>query len=88
VKLVDIEGPEDVVRGLRDIPDIILVPTSSDSLDGGRLRMSACVTARAVPVIEARGATITTLFDDDETAAHFAALDALIGRGGEPPPVA
>lgn len=88
MKLVDIEGPEEVVRGLRDVPDIILVPTSSDILDGGRIRMSAYVTSRAATEIEARGTTLTTVIDEAELEARFAELDAIIAAKSEPPPVA
>jgi hypothetical protein len=84
VRLVRIEGPEATVRGLRDVADVVLVPPSTEILDGGRISMAAYATARAVGVIEGRGATVTTVIDDAELKARFADLDARIGTD-EPP---
>lgn len=87
MNLVEIEGLEATVRELRDIPDVILVPSSTKFLDEGRIRMGAYATDRAVPEIENRGATVTTVIDNAALAARFADLDARIGQS-EPPPVA
>jgi hypothetical protein len=84
VRLVRIEGPDETVRGLRDIADLILVSPSTEILDGGRISMAAYATGRAVALIEGRGATVRTVIDDAELKERFAELDALI-ETEEPP---
>jgi hypothetical protein len=74
-----------VVRGLVDIPDIVLVFSSTARLDGGRIRTAGYSSDRAIPLIEARGATVTTVIDEGELAARFADLDERIGKDAEPP---
>lgn len=88
MKLVAVEGPEEVVRGLEDIPDVVLVLSTIAFLDGGRIRVSGYASERAIPLVEARNATVTTIIDEAELAARFADLDEAIGQEPQPPPVA
>jgi hypothetical protein len=88
LKLVAVEGPEEVVRALGDIPDLVLVLGTIAFLDGGRIRVSGYAGELAIPLVEARNATVTTIIDEAELAARFAELDEGIGKEPEPPPVA
>jgi hypothetical protein len=87
MRLVQIEGTEDTVRGLTDLPDVILVPPSTELLGDGRISMAAYASGRAVAEIESRGATATTKIDDAELAARLADLDSHIEGPTEPPAV-
>jgi hypothetical protein len=88
LNLVAFEGREDVVRGLDNIPGVVLVLPTIAFLDGGRVRVSGYASKSATPEIESRGATVTTIIDEAELDARFADLDERIGRGPEAPPVA
>lgn len=87
MNFVQIEGVESAVRRLRDLRDVILVPATTEFLGGGRIRMDAFATDRAIGEIEERGASVTVLEDNDDMRARFADLDASI-EGREPPPLA
>jgi hypothetical protein len=81
---VKIEGPSETVRGLRDIPDLILISAHTDLLGDDRIRTAAYATDRALVEIEARGATFTITMDSEELEAHLDELFELIDDD-EPP---
>jgi hypothetical protein len=74
MNLIRIDGTEETVRGLTDIPDIILVLGDAERLPDGLIRTSAYATDRAIGVIESRGATIERLLDNEQFAEHTAAV--------------
>jgi hypothetical protein len=86
MRLVQIEGAEEVVRGLADLPDVILVPPTTEPLGDGRISMAAYASGRAVAEIESRGATVTTKIDDAELGARLADLDSHIESPPTEPP--
>lgn len=88
MRLVRIEGPEETVRGVADMPDVILVRPSTDRLGDGRISMAAYASEAAVAEIESRGATVTTKISGAELEARLNELDAHIaGQQPEPPVV-
>ncbi len=84
MNLIHIEGAEATVLGLRDISDIILVLSSGESIPGGRIRVAAYATDRAITEIEARGVTVTVLMNNAELKAHMDELYNQI-EASEPP---
>jgi hypothetical protein len=83
MNLIQIEGPDETVRGLIDVPDMILVLVSTDRLADGRVRTAAYATDRAIGEIEARGATVERLLDneqvDEQVAAVFERFEPPVG---------
>ena len=65
-----IDGPLDTVRGLVDVPDMILRLKGPKSLGDGNIRVSAYATDEAITEVQNRGATVTVIFDNDEMAAR------------------
>jgi hypothetical protein len=84
VNLVRVQGADEVVRGIRDMEEAIVVWTSLERLDDG-VSVAAYATDAAVTEIEGRGLTVTVVSDN---AALDAQLEELLGSiGREEPPV-
>jgi len=65
-----IDGPLETVRALVDVPDMILQLKGPEDLGDGNIRVSAYATDEAITVVQARGVTVTVVFDNDEMAAR------------------
>jgi hypothetical protein len=65
-----IDGPPDTLRGLVDVPDMILRLKGPESLEDGNIRVSAYATDEAITEVQNRGATVTVVFNNDEMAAR------------------
>ncbi len=78
MNLVTIDGPEDVILGLRDIPDMILVLVTGQALPSGLLRVSAYATDRAIAEIIDRGGTVDVEMDNEQLRLHTEELFQLI----------
>jgi hypothetical protein len=85
VNLVRIEGDAEIAGGLGDIADAIVVWTSFDQLEDGRVSVAAYATDRALTEIEGRGLNVKVVSDN---AALEARLEELLGSvGREEPPL-
>jgi hypothetical protein len=82
VNLVRIEGDPEAALGLRDLADAIVVWSSVDQLEGGRVSVAAYATERAMTEIEGRGFGVTVIVDEESLQARLAELRESSAREG------
>ena len=78
MNIIRIEGSEATVRGLADIPDLILIMNGTDTLGNGDFNTPAYATDRAIGEIQARGASVVVVADNTELEATLDDLFVLI----------
>ena len=81
MNLIRMIGPEDVVAGLNDIADLIIIDSSGKTLNTGNVQLSGYATDRAITEIESRGAVVEVLMDNAELEDHYDDLYSNIDSG-------
>ncbi|MEU6237486.1 hypothetical protein [Kitasatospora sp. NPDC047058] len=81
MSLVQIEGSEDVLRAVQDIPELHLVRSSLEARTDYRYKVAAYASDQAVDAAVAQGAEVTVLLSSEGAAEHHARVSAEIGRG-------
>jgi len=82
LNLILIDGTEDTLLGLQDIPDMILEFGSARALPSGQVRVAAYATDRAITEIETRGATVGMVVNNQDLQARLDDLFQKIDGGG------
>ncbi|MEU1284245.1 hypothetical protein [Kitasatospora sp. NPDC005856] len=81
MSLVQIEGSEEVLRAVQDVPELHLVRSSLEPRADHRYKVAAYASDRAVEAAVAQGARVTVLLSSEGAAEHHARMSAAIGRG-------
>jgi hypothetical protein len=70
LNFVYIDGPAEMLLGLKDIRDIDVQLSSSEILPDGQIRVAGYATDEAIGEIQGRGATVTVIFNNEELQAR------------------
>ena len=74
MRLILIEGPKDVMLGLVNISGLEIHRHTSKTLEDDRWAVEAYATPEAVLEVESRGATVTTIMNDQEHSDYLASI--------------
>lgn len=69
--MILIDGPENILRGLQDIQDLILELKTARTLSAGQFRVGAYATDRAITEIQGRGATVSIILNNEDLQARI-----------------
>jgi hypothetical protein len=85
MNLVEIVGPESVLRGLLTVPGLSLAYHSATRLPDGHWSVSGTATDAAIAEIESRGAAVTIHQSQAEFEHHLLAVYNQIGNDEDDP---